>query len=215
MSVQNIYCECCNNVHKGDYGSGRFCSSKCARSFSTKSKRKEINLKVSKALVGREGLNKGKQLKKRFKHHCFICNAQYESTNKVSKKTCGSDKCILQQKQLAGKASAAKRKTRSKLEKQFYELCTKTFNTMHNIPIANGWDADVLLEDYKVAILWNGPWHYREMGISNHSLKQVVNRDIIKIIEFEKIGWEVLIYEDNRWTPEEAFVDVLLKVGRR
>lgn len=39
--------------HDGDYGSGRFCSSKCARSYSTKQKRGEINKKVSDALTGR------------------------------------------------------------------------------------------------------------------------------------------------------------------
>ena len=43
-------CENCNCDHKGEYGSGRFCSSKCARGFSTSKKRKEINAKVSKKL---------------------------------------------------------------------------------------------------------------------------------------------------------------------
>jgi len=47
-------CENCNKEHDGSYGSGRFCSSKCARGFSTKSKRGEINKKVSKSLSGRE-----------------------------------------------------------------------------------------------------------------------------------------------------------------
>lgn len=46
-------CENCKNEHDGSYGSGRFCTSKCARGFSTKAKRKEINEKVS-------NFNKGK-----------------------------------------------------------------------------------------------------------------------------------------------------------
>ena len=46
-------CENCEQDHDGSYGSGRFCSTKCSRGFSTKSKRKEINEKVSKALIGR------------------------------------------------------------------------------------------------------------------------------------------------------------------
>jgi hypothetical protein len=45
-------CENCNIKHTGEYGSGRFCSSKCSRGFSTKAKRKEINAKVSNALTG-------------------------------------------------------------------------------------------------------------------------------------------------------------------
>jgi len=43
-------CENCGNEHKGEYGSGRFCSKKCAKGFSTKAKRKEINEKVRNKL---------------------------------------------------------------------------------------------------------------------------------------------------------------------
>jgi len=45
-------CENCNKRHDGSYGSGRFCSSKCARGFSTKKNRKEINKKVSVSMGG-------------------------------------------------------------------------------------------------------------------------------------------------------------------
>jgi len=48
-------CEYCNGLHNGTYGSGRFCSKKCARGFSTKSKRLEINKLVSGKLKGRPG----------------------------------------------------------------------------------------------------------------------------------------------------------------
>jgi hypothetical protein len=47
-----MICENCKSEHDGKYSSGRFCCVKCARSFSTKNKRKEINLKVSKKLKG-------------------------------------------------------------------------------------------------------------------------------------------------------------------
>ena len=36
------------------YTTGEFCSAKCARGFSTKEKRTEINLNVSKKLLGRK-----------------------------------------------------------------------------------------------------------------------------------------------------------------
>ena len=48
-------CENCQKENSGLYGRGRFCNEKCARSFSTKEKRKEINQKVSKKLKGRKG----------------------------------------------------------------------------------------------------------------------------------------------------------------
>jgi len=41
-------CETCKKEHNGLYGSGRFCSSKCAKSFSTKEKRSLINDKIRK-----------------------------------------------------------------------------------------------------------------------------------------------------------------------
>lgn len=43
-------CENCQSEHFGQYGSGRFCSSKCARCYSTKEKRKIISSKVSDTL---------------------------------------------------------------------------------------------------------------------------------------------------------------------
>ena len=47
-------CENCKNKHDGSFGSGRFCSKSCSRSFSTKNKRHEINKKVSEKLTGRQ-----------------------------------------------------------------------------------------------------------------------------------------------------------------
>ena len=44
-------CEYCTKLHSGVYGSGRFCNQDCARGFSTKEKRQEINSKVSQKLA--------------------------------------------------------------------------------------------------------------------------------------------------------------------
>ena len=46
-------CEACPTDHDGSYGAGRFCSVACARSFSTRSKRNDINRRVSASLKGR------------------------------------------------------------------------------------------------------------------------------------------------------------------
>lgn len=48
-------CEKCGSPHDGSYGSGRFCCSKCARSFSTKEKRSEVNYQVGLKLRGPRG----------------------------------------------------------------------------------------------------------------------------------------------------------------
>lgn len=47
----NYICEYCNNLIIEKYASGRFCNKSCAKGFSTKKKRKEINIKVSKKLT--------------------------------------------------------------------------------------------------------------------------------------------------------------------
>jgi len=45
-----MLCEYCDKEHDGSYASGRFCDRSCARGFSTRDKRQEINEKVSSKL---------------------------------------------------------------------------------------------------------------------------------------------------------------------
>lgn len=52
-------CENCKRKHDGKYGSSRFCTKECARGFSTKARRQEINEKVSKKLKENVPWNKG------------------------------------------------------------------------------------------------------------------------------------------------------------
>lgn len=54
-------CEHCANEHDSSYGSGRFCSAKCARAFSTASRRNEINQQVSLKLKGQPATGKSFQ----------------------------------------------------------------------------------------------------------------------------------------------------------
>jgi hypothetical protein len=74
-------CENCGIEHDGSYGSGRFCSTKCARGFSTKAKRKEINEKVSNTITG-TGHGSVKLI-------CKNCNNEFEvAWNKRNQQTC-------------------------------------------------------------------------------------------------------------------------------
>ena len=74
-------CENCGIEHNGEYGSGRFCSSVCARGFSTKAKRYEINKKVSISLGG-TGIPKEKYC------NCLQCG---KPNNKNANKFCSHD----------------------------------------------------------------------------------------------------------------------------
>lgn len=86
-------CEACNKEHDGSYGSGRFCCQACSRSFATKSKRKEINQKISEALKGKptnitekviEGRNKRKQktLSKKLDKQVYVNGDVINITNR-------------------------------------------------------------------------------------------------------------------------------------
>ena len=57
--------------------------------------------------------------------------------------------------------------------------------TLSNVPMFNGWDADVIIPELKIAVLWNGNWHHKKIT-KKHSVLQVQNRDRIKIKEIER-----------------------------
>ena len=52
VAESRMNCEYCKIEHTGVYGSGRFCSERCAKVFATKMKRKEINRKLHDQLKG-------------------------------------------------------------------------------------------------------------------------------------------------------------------
>lgn len=75
-------------------------------------------------------------------------------------------------------------------------MCENYFDIVeHNKAIFNGWDADVIIHDIKFAILWNGKWHY-EQFMQNTSLKQIQNRDQIKLKEIQNVGYIPYIIKD-------------------
>lgn len=102
---------------------------------------------------------------------------------------------------------------RSKNEIEFCKLCEEYFNNVkHNECIFNGWDADIIIEDIKFAVLWNGPWHYKQITKS-HSVRQIQNRDKIKIKEIKESGWTPYIIKDmgkaNKDFVKEKFDEFL------
>jgi hypothetical protein len=75
-------CEKCGKTQEEKYGSGRFCSSPCARSFSTSKNREEINKKKSETLKGKSTWIKGKTLPKNKSSICQKCGVSFLSTKK-------------------------------------------------------------------------------------------------------------------------------------
>ncbi len=80
-------CEYCNKEHDGAYASGRFCSKECARGFSSREKRKEINIKVSKTLTK----NKKWSLKQLEPKSCLNCGATIKNARIYCSNQCQQD----------------------------------------------------------------------------------------------------------------------------
>lgn len=110
----------------------------------------------------------------------------------------------------AGQKSATKQIKRSKNEIELFNLLNEKYNCLHNKPLFNGWDADIIIPSLKIAILWNGPWHYTNV-MKGHSYSQTFNRDMIKLSEIQKKGYSYIIVKDykNNITPKSAFQIIL------
>jgi hypothetical protein len=127
---------------------------------------------------------------------CIICNNNF--VGKIGK-TCCSEACSKIRRSVLGRKSAElQRETRrSKNEIAFANLCKTAFqNVQTNERIFNGWDADVILPNEKIAVLWNGNWHFKKIT-QLHSVQQVINREKIKIDEIRKMGYTPYIVEDR------------------
>ena len=172
-----------NNFLKGKYTKN--CSRSCANAREWNDEKKE---KVSKKIKEFNKLNpreitykieivNTKKSKKLYRERrkCLNCEIFFDCTPSSKQKYCGL-KCA---GSIGGRNS--KQGKRSKNEILFYELCLELYkNVTSNEVIFNGWDADVILKNEKIAVLWNGIWHYKKIT-KKHSVEQVKNRDRIKI----------------------------------
>lgn len=189
-------CENCGKIMTVFYGSGRFCSRSCANT--------RQHSDETKAKIGKSGLNRvyKRDISKniisyeRNPNRCTQCGKVLSYCMRF-RKTC-SDKCLHTLRSELGKKLVALQNLRSKNEIAFCELCEQYFgkeNVLHNAVMFNGWDADIIIPHLKVAILWNGPWHYIEIS-KTQKLKQVQNRDRIKLREIINCGYRPYIIED-------------------
>ena len=174
-----------------------FCSRACAntRVYSKQTKEKLVII-----------LDKIRPLKKNKEHNrvCENCNKSFYTKESKQGRFC-SRSCASTWKNIhlglgrkAGLASvsAQSKNRRSKNEIYFGELCKQKFcDVKFNEPLFNGWDADVIIEDLKLAVLWNGKWHYEKIT-KKHSVEQVQNRDRIKQEEIIKSGYSFYVIKD-------------------
>lgn len=217
------YCSQCLNILPYRKRNYKFCSRSCSSSYNNKFKLKsqETRNKISKSvkllgLIPKNKLYEYDSCKTIIDNRiCINCYSFFKSS--TNRKTC-SNRCLYYVNKKngvnAGRLSAAKQCKRSKDEIKLFDLCNNYFNdTKHNYVIQNGWDADIVLPELRVAILWNGIWHRKQMPHTNHSLSQVQNRDKIKLDLFKQNGWTTYVFEDNVWDPYSAFEFLKYMIG--
>ena len=207
-------CQNCNTELQGKY-SKKFCSKSCAAQYNNKKRirsdesKKKTSNSIQKLLQSKKDeylLNPS---------HCMICNSAipYERRNRKNCSVECKNESYRQSAQKGGLKTASLGIKRSKNEIEFANLCIEHFqNVTTNDPIFDGWDADVLIHDYKIAILWNGDWHYHQMSHKNHSLLQVENRDKHKSKLIKNAGWiEYIIKDttDHPTSPVSAFQEFI------
>lgn len=187
----------CNASHAASYNNS-------IRTPESRQKQRET-MKTKMSLLGEKKIKP--EGKKKLKPKTCICCGN-EFITESQRKTC-SDECAKILKDLGARkgglisAGVQSKERRSKNEKLFAEMCIKDFSeVLTNEPMFNGWDADVILPEQKIAILWNGKWHYEQIK-KGSSLSQIQNRDKIKLEEIAKMGYTPYVIKDmGKYNPE-------------
>ena len=174
-----------------------FCSRSCANT------RIHSNQTIEKIRNSCQKIIK-KPTQKILNKQCLHCKKEFYKKTSITSVFC-SIKCRsvfysttgIDLARVFGRKSALKNGRKSKNEIYFSELCqTKFSNVLINGEILfNGWDADVVLPDLKIAILWNGKWHYEKLA-KKHSVEKVQEKDSIKEKEIEKCNYYPYIIKD-------------------
>ncbi len=181
---QIVNCQNCNVDFKKSYAKikksiNHFCSHSCAATINNPNRTtlnriasNETKQKISESL---KKFNKEKIKKIQL---CIACKKEF----KGKRKTCSSE-CLsilrVENGKIAGKISQLKRPRRSLGEILFYDLCVDYFgikNVLSNERIfkdknGNYWDSDIIILNKRLAICYNGIWHYQKV-CESHNLKQ-------------------------------------------
>lgn len=211
--IYKLICQKCGNEYELEMTEQQYIKNKYRKTCSRKCANSRCLTEESKQKI-KDSLHKNIENYKT--HICIVCGNEY-NLNKTffpqSTKLVCSEKCkqfyktnkkqflkpdTIEKLSKAGLKSVniQKETRRSKNEMYFCELCEKYFsNVLHNEPIFNGWDADIIIKDINFAVLWNGKWHYEKI-CKTHSVKQVQNRDKIKIDNIQQCGFNPYIIKD-------------------
>ena len=178
----------------------------------------DCTLKIPHRLGGRKKVNILNPIE------CPSCKKEFQPTRssiKMCSMTCSIAftrtpeyrKNAIQNGSKGGKVSATKQSKRSKNEIYYAELCQEYFTITTNEPFFDGWDADVIIHEQKIAVLWNGAWHYKQIS-KTQQLTQVQARDRVKTAIINKYGYTPYVIKDmgkyDKQFVEEQFAIFML-----
>ena len=177
----------CNNIFKQRLSRDKYCSMKCSKVITHTQEYKDKMSKLKTVLNPKicEMCKNDFQPKRFITRFCSKkCDDDHKRTDELREKAKLNG-------QKGGKRSAHSQQRRSKNEVLFAEMCEAWFgkeNVLCNEPMFEGWDADVIIPSKKVAILWNGAFHYKQI-MQSQSLAQVQARDKVKTTIIKKQGY--------------------------
>jgi hypothetical protein len=188
------YSHCCDWC-KIDFSGRRrgilkFCSARCATMFQMHNPASRTKMKPVWE----------KQIKTKQTSYCLECGSVFtvlKSRKKYCSRACSGASTIRRKNigRLGGLASVAAQNRRSKNEILFFDSISKSFNATPNKILFGKYDCDVFLDDFNVAIMWDGMWHFKKMGV-RHNLEGVKRRDEYKIRKMVEAGIKPYIISD-------------------
>lgn len=197
------------------------CSQQCANKINIH-RSEETRKKVSETLKRKyaEGfIIHPKAIKNKAPYTCSFCSKKFISKKKRS--TCSKEcyKNLLPSiGRKGGRVTSSlefHKRNRSSNEKMFFakikELCP---DAIANKRLFDGWDADIIIPSQKLAIHWNGIWHYKPV-MGNELLKRVQQKDKLRYEAIEKHGYKNYIIQDlgrmNEEKVTKEYIDFLQK----
>ena len=212
-------CENCGIEHEKAYGSGRFCTQSCAKSFSSREKRLEINAKVSKKLK-EKNKNKNPLIEKK----CEYCKKEFSVKGKKIKQTTCSKSCSAKlkwtdmdyRKSMSINSSINAHKLHARLDVKFGWRKRTKFKMSYPEKIAKS-----ILEKNKIKYEYEYPFHpyfidfaiieYKiaiEIDGKQHNLPERVISDSKKDLKLVENGWTVYRI---KW-PSDNIIDKINQI---
>ena len=210
---QQVNCGTCNVMFMKQVSNikkypNHFCSRSCSATH------RNTNRIVSEATRAKTSASHKAKPTKDHSKLCLECGITFKH---VYRKTC-SDECYSNCRSknskvngaIGGRESQASQPRRSKGEVLFFTLCSNYFGedeVLSNAQVfidknGNFWDSDIVIPKCRLALCYNGIWHYQQIG-KKHNLKQVQSRDLIKKSIISENGYIQYIIKDMGKFNEE------------